>query len=262
VPLPILSSLAKQILVSTLLSTTVFSIYAQPANREIVNQPIEWFSLASSIKIHNRVSLIADGQFRYTQSFDPMQFQARTGIDFHLNKHLSVLAGYVYTWNPKYGKQPAAFVNNEHRIYEQLNYKHSVGKFTLSHRIRIEQRYIQVHSVDQGGIIYDNGYSMHVNRGRYRFNAVVPIKREKLDAKSFFLNVYDEVFISWGSPITFHEPDQNRIFIGSGYQFTKLVNIQVGAIYQMLIKANGAKQENNVGFQVQFNYNFDLTGKE
>jgi hypothetical protein len=238
-----------------------FTVIAQSSQREIVNQPIEWFALVSNIKVHKNITLLAEGQFRYVQSFDPMQFQARTGIDIHLSKHLSVLPGYVYTLNPVYGKQPAAYVNNEHRIYGQVNYKHSIGKLALSHRVRLEKRYIQVHTKDQNGDIIDNGYSLHVNRGRYRFNAVLPLS-EKLNPKTFYLNVYDEVFISWGGPITYHEPDQNRIFVGGGYQFTKLISFQAGALYQMLVKANGTKQENNVGFQAQLTYNFDFTKKE
>jgi hypothetical protein len=31
-----------------------------------------------------------------------------------------------------------------------------------------------------------------------------------------------------------------------------------GFLYQMLIKENGAKQENNLGVQVMFTYNFTL----
>lgn len=247
--------------ISTLLLFFIGTTFAQSSSRETVNQSIEWFAVATTIKIHQHVSIITEGQFRFVQSFDPMQFQSRTGIDFHLNKNLSVLVGYVYVWNPKYGKQPATFVNNEHRIYEQLNYKHSIGKWMLSHRLRLEQRYLQVH-INQGGIIFDDGYSLDVNRARYRFYATLPLNNEKLDPKTFSFNVYDEIFASWGSPITYNKPDQNRIFIGMGYQFTKMISIQAGALYQMLIKANGTKQENNIGIQAQFNYNFDFTRKE
>ncbi len=38
--------------------------------------------------------------------------------------------------------------------------------------------------------------------------------------------------------------------------------MQGGFLYQMLIKANGAMQENNMGFQLQLTYAIDLTLKE
>src|SRR4051812_19885508 len=92
------------------------------SDRETVTQAAEWFGLTSNIKVHKNVSVLAEGQFRYAQSFDPMQYQLRTGVDFAINKHFSVLGGYVYSWNPLYGKQPASFSNNEHRIFEQVVY--------------------------------------------------------------------------------------------------------------------------------------------
>jgi predicted porin len=61
--------------------------------------------------------------------------------------------------------------------------------------------------------------------------------------------------------VTFHKIDQNRVFAGVGYQVTKDFSFQGGFLYQMLVKANGAKQENNTGIQLQVNYNFDFTKK-
>src|SRR3712207_9011964 len=60
---------------------------------------------------------------------------------------------------------------------------------------------------------------------------------------------YTTLFRSWGDHVTFHEPDQNRIFTGIGYQFNTDLSLQGGFLYQMLIKSNGAKQENNLGFR-------------
>jgi len=235
---------------------------AQESGRETVTQSVEWFALGSNIKIHKRVSILAEGQFRYAQNFKPMQFQFRTGVDVTLNKHFSVLPlGYVYSWNPLYGKQPASFVNNEHRIFEQVMYKHALGRVNVSHRVRLEQRFIQVHQNNNGEII-DEGYDLHLNRVRYRLMANIPLNHEKMEARTVYISLYDEAFLSWGKSLTYNEPDQNRVFAGAGYQITKQFSVQGGFFYQLLIKANGTKQENNVGMQFQVNYNIDLTKKE
>jgi hypothetical protein len=192
-----------------------------------------------------------------------MQHQARTAIEFKVNDHFSVVPlGYVYTWNYLYGKQPNAFVNNEHRIYQQFFYKHSISRLKVDHRFRIEERMIQVHTKDPDHVVHDDGYSNHQVRFRYRFMARLPLNHAALDAKTVFASTYDEVFLSTGKLVTFHEPDQNRIFAGLGYQFTKEFSLQGGFLYQLMIKSNGAKQENNVGFQVLLTYNPDLTKKE
>lgn len=203
-----------------------------------------------------------EGQFRQAKNFEPMQYQIRTALEIPLNKHFSVVPlGYVYTWNHKYGEQPTDFVNNEHRIWEQVMYKHQLGRFNINHRVRLEQRYVQVHT-QTGGEIIDEGYDTRMSRIRYRFAATVPFGREKIEAKTYFASLYEEAFLSWGEGVTFHEPDQNRIFAGVGYQVTSPLAIQTGFFYQMLIKANGTKQENNVGIQLQLTYNIDLTKHE
>src|ERR1044071_7665272 len=95
--------------------------FSQPHPTDKVTQGIEWFSLANNIKLHKRVSLLVEGQFRFAGQFEPMQFQFRTAPEIHVKKNLSEIPfGYVYTWNPLYGKQPAKYVNNEHRIYQQV----------------------------------------------------------------------------------------------------------------------------------------------
>jgi predicted porin len=245
---------------SFLLLLTTTAAIAQPADRAIVNQSIEWFGITNTIKFNKTFSVIAEGQFRFASDFQPMQHQARTALDIKINDHFSVVpVGYVYTWNYLYGEQPAAFKNNEHRFWQQVMYKHNLGKIKVDHRVRIEERYIQVHSRSQDNMIVDNGYSNKQIRFRYRVMARMPINADKIDSKTYFASVYDEVFASRGDVVTFHEPDQNRIFAGLGYQLSPVFTVQGGLLYQMLIKSNGAKQENNVGLQVFANYTIDLS---
>jgi hypothetical protein len=233
--------------------------YAQPANRDVVTQSAEWFSTTANLKVHPRLTVILDGQFRFVRDFEPLQFQARTGLDVKINDHLSIVpVAYVYTWNYIYGKQPNAFKNNEHRIWQQIFYKHSLGRVKVDHRVRFEERFIQIHHAEND-VIIDDGYTNKQFRVRYRFMARIPLNHASIDPKTWFASAYDEVMMSSGKLVTFHEPDQNRIFAGMGYQVNKSLALQGGFIYQMLIKANGAKQENNVGFQLVLGYNFDLT---
>src|SRR5690242_19015818 len=98
--------------------------YGQDGERETVTHSNQWVALSSNLKVANCVSVILDGQFRQAGHLDPMQYQVRTAVEIKLNDHLSIVPlGYVYTWNYMYAKQPAAFVNNEHRTCQQLAYK-------------------------------------------------------------------------------------------------------------------------------------------
>jgi hypothetical protein len=249
--------------ITIMLAFIMTNAFAQPAGREVVTQSIEWLGLTNNVKVSKRLTLILDSQIRFARDFEQMQDQARVALDIKINDHLSIAPlGYVYTWNGRYGKQPATYVNNEHRIWQQVMYKHNLGRLKVDHRVRLEQRFIQVHSRDASNDVIDEGYTNKQNRIRYRFMARLPLNHKALDPKTLFASTYNEVMYSWGKKITFNEPDQNRVFTGLGYQFTPALSLQGGFIYQMLIKSNGTKQENNVGFQVMLNYAMDLTKKK
>ncbi|MEO5976827.1 MAG: DUF2490 domain-containing protein [Chryseolinea sp.] len=234
-------------------------ILAQQDSRKIVEQSIEWVSVNSNLTLTRRLSILLDGQFRQVNQLDPQQYQARTALEVKLNDHFSIIPlGYVYTWNYQYGKQPADFVNHEHRVWQQVAYKHKIGRIHFEHRLRSEQRFLQHHTSNNGEVSYD-GYSDIQYRGRYRFSARVPLNGTKIESGTYFASVYDEVFASRGKNITYHKPDQNRVFAGLGYQFDKSFTLQGGFLYQMLLKSGGTLQENNFGVQVQFLYNIDLT---
>ena len=95
-------------------------------------------------------------------------------------------------------------------------------------------------------------------RLRYRALANIPLTNATMKPKTIYISVRDEIFMSRVSMVTYDEPDQNRLFVGPGYQFTKKLAVQAGYFYQFLVKSNGAKQENNFGPLLQLNYNFDF----
>lgn len=231
----------------------------QPSGRQVVNQSIQWLSLNSNIKLNKKYGLSVDGQFRFAE-YGNMQHMIRGGFDYYVTKKLSVVPiGFSYIQNYLYGKQPASFVNNERRLWQQIAYKQTVSRAAISHRLRFEERFIQVHGKDANDQVVDKGFTNHQFRVRYRALANIPLNHAKMEPKTYYISIWDEVFISSGKSVTFHEPDQNRIFAGPGYQITKDLAVQGGFLYQMIIKSNGAKQENNVGFLLQMNYNFDLS---
>jgi hypothetical protein len=237
------------------------SARAQSTKREVVSQSIEWLSLNSNIKIHKHYGLTVDLQNRFVQDLSSMQHMWRVGFELYVTPKLSVAPiGYAYIYNYQYGKQPASIVNNERRVWQHIMYKHTVGRIAVSHRLRLEERFIQSHHKDTDGNVINDGYSSNKQtRLRYRLITNIPLNHAKMEAKTFYVSIWDEIFISRGKLVTYNEPDQNRLFIGAGYQITKKVAVQSGYFYQLLIKSNGAKQENNSGIMVQLNYNFDFT---
>lgn len=250
-----------------LIVASLLSVGRVHAQRDVVGQPVEWFGTSSVVKLHKHFGLFFDGQFRFVKGLDNMQHMVRLSTDIYVNKHLSVSPfGYARIWNYQYGEQPAAVINHEHRFYQQIQYKHTIGKVTLTHRLRTEERFIQTHHEEPpgSGDFVDDGYSQNKQfRIRYRLWANYPLNAEKMQPKTFYLAAFVEAFMSWGELVTYkNKIDQYRPFVGLGYEFNELVNLQAGPMYQYLVKRNGLQQENNWGFYVQLNYNFDLIAKE
>ncbi len=236
---------------------------AQTGTRQTIDQSISWLSLNSNVKFAKKWSVTLDGQFRFVQDMENMQHMLRVGLSYDITSKLSFVPfGYSYIWNYKYGKQPAGFVNNEHRIWQQVFYKHKVSFISVNHRLRLEERFLQNHNATNEGMPGSDAYSDDQMRMRYRILANIPLNRKAMDPKTVYISIWDEAFVSWGETVTYNKINQNRIFVGPGYQFTKALAVQGGFFMQTLIKANGAKQENNSGILLQLNYNVDLSKKD
>lgn len=235
--------------------------YAQ--ERDVVTQPCEWFALNSNIKLRKQFGLAFDSQLRFSQDFQSAQHYMRIGAEVYITSKLSFIPfGYMYVWNFQYGKQPTTYVNNEQRIWQQILYKHSHNRLNLQHRFRMEERFVQAHHTESDGSIVYDGYDTYLNRVRYRLQMQIPLNKPKMEAGAWFVGAYDEIFYGWGEKDTFNKPDQNRMYAAFGRQITNKVRLEGGAFYVMLIKKNGAQQENNIGTLVQFTYNFDFSNKE
>jgi hypothetical protein len=231
---------------------------APAQERETVTQTITWFSFNSNLQVANKLFIVTDAQVRFVHDFQNMQHMVRAGISYDITPHLSVVPiGYAFIYNFKYGKQPAGFVNHEQRLWQQVFYKHKIKTVPMTHRLRLEERWVQDHAANES-----NDYSDYSWRMRYRILANIPLSKKTLEPKTFYLSLWDEFFWSWGGSVTFHEINQNRIFIGPGYQLTKNTQIQAGFYSQMLIKGDGARQENNRGLLIQINANADLRNKD
>jgi len=233
--------------------------------RLVDNQGIFWVSYNNNVKITPKATLFLDGQFRYAADpepgkfLEPMQVLLRTHLDLPLKGLFSFSPlGYCRVFNHLYGVQPASIINQEHRFYQQLAANHTAGKIRINHRLRTEERFLQDHN-QQG----DNlGYINKQFRVRYRFMATVPLNKQKIEPGAITSTFFYEGFISRGARVTFSDIDQNRLYLGFGMQINKNLALSTGAFYQMLIKANGAKQENNVGLMIMLNQSIDLTRKQ
>ncbi|RZA01760.1 MAG: DUF2490 domain-containing protein [Sphingobacteriaceae bacterium] len=159
-------------------------------------------------------------------------YETKGGISYDVAKNYTALlgAGRYYT------DDEAAFNQaqiTEFRMWEQMTVSQFLDRLKIEHRYRAEQRW-------QNGI--------YRNRFRYRLSMAIPLNHPKIEAKTFFISIFDEIFLSDRAP----HFERNRFSAGLGYQFDKAMSLQVGWLNQYNFNLTSAGAKNNLA--LIFNY--------
>lgn len=176
----------------------------------------------------------------------------RLGVDYRLSDNALVTLGYghIVTW--PYGEQPVPVKFTEHRLWQNFILTQRQGRFYFHHRFRPEQRWLQ-----GNGTTLTDKY-VYRNRIRYRFMVNLPVGKKEMGPKTWFVSLYDEIFIQFGRNFDRNYLDQNRLYGAIGYQFSTRGNLQAGYMQQFIVKGDGLKAERNHTLQLVLTYNFDF----
>ena len=193
-----------------------------------------WLIYIGSKKVNSKWNIHNEVQYRnYDAVGDLEQLLLRTGVGYNLseNNH-NVLLGYGYILSQNYvaDAQEKSDVN-EHRIFQQFTSKQKIGRMSLSHRYRFEQRFVEA------------DFKMRL---RYFLALKIPlIKSEAVPAK-LYVSAYNEVFLNTESSVF----DRNRVYAGLGYQLHKNVRIEAGYMNQLF--ENSSRDQFNLITFVNF----------
>jgi len=191
-----------------------------------------WLATFATIKTGKKTSVHADIQWRSSAQVEHMQtLLIRTGLNYHLNKQWTATAGYAYTYNRRNVNDVSGYAP-EHRIWEQLQYGHRLNLLSMSHRLRLEQRFIGQSTVENNELKTDS-YS-YVNRIRYYIKTTAPFRRQKTFTRGMFALLQEEVFLNFGNTDNANGKtfDQNRVFLALGYRLNTSFDIEAGYMNQ------------------------------
>jgi len=253
----------KSLVVLILTALLCFSALLGNAQRENVSQFNAWLVYMGTHKLSKRTDLYTDFQYRRNEFLiNPLQLQIRAALDYKLPMGVKISPAYVFTFTSPYGKQtPTSYEFSEHRPFEQLAYKSKLGRLDVFHRYRLEQRFIELKSLNgNGDFVIDKWEFRH--RIRYRLLVNLPLNNKELIDKTFFMQFWDELFIGFGKNVKKNMFDQNRLFGGFGYRFNAKTSIVTGYLYQGILKSDGVRFENNHTFFLSCTYNVDFTKKD
>ena len=192
---------------------------AQDAENELGN----WLIFNSTIRFSNQWSLFTEAQLRMWEvasNVNETLVRAAAHYDFPESQAMVGL-GYARADSWPYDNSGGGGRERiENRIYQQFAIRQNWASTLFEHRYRLEQRWLNQTTTDE------TDFSVRV---RYRMQITIPLNRETMEPGAWFLNFYDEIFITVDNPRVF---DQNRLYGAGGYQFTRTANLQLGLLWQ------------------------------
>ena len=197
-----------------------------------------WFMYFGNHKLSEKWGLHIEAQFRRANVVaDPSQLLLRAGID-HYTKSGRLTLGGAFVESYPYGEFAVAHRFPEFRLWEQFLTVQSFGNVQLSHRYRLEQRFIGS-SVD--GTMENGRYE---NRFRYMARVTVPLQRDV--KRPLYLAAYDELMVNFGKEVAYNVFDQNRLYAALGITITPALKLELGYLYQLLMLRSLSEGKNRV----------------
>lgn len=190
-----------------------------------------WLIYIGNKKLNSKWNIHNEIQYRnYDAVGDLEQLLLRTGLGYNLTENNNnILLGYGYILSENYvGDTNEKVSVNEHRIFQQFTTKQKVGKVSLSHRYRFEQRFVE------------DDFKM---RFRYFLGLNIPLQYKEDGNNPLYLSAYNEIFLNTESSVF----DRNRLYGGLGYKFSKSLKIELGYMNQFF-ETSGRDQINLIAF--------------
>lgn len=179
--------------------------WAQPAMAVSGLEQI-WFHVPTQYRISEKTSLIGDISPRLSADGGIDQNIVRSGIQRKLTRNLNGTLGFdvVDNFTPTR--------NHENRLWQQLQLQKKKGSYTLSGRLRVEERHF-------------TGKDGESIRARLMLKS-----SQRIQATKFSVVYYDELFLTLntipGGPV--QGVDRNRLFGGIGYAIDRNKTLECG----------------------------------
>ena len=138
------------------------------------------------------------------------------------NANIKFTLGYGYIQTGAFGSD-ADSKTEESRIYQEALIGDKIGnRFHLKHRFRFEQRFVENQDFR--------------TRVRYALFLNIPLNSNKIEKKTVYIALYDELFINGqrniGNGNSVEIFDRNRLYGGIGYGLKDNVSFQLGFMRQ------------------------------
>lgn len=184
-------------------------------NRLVRKSRQQWVQYYTETELKGNWSLPIDAGFRWRNNFEsPSQYLIRGAIAYTFESKLKLAAGFAHL-----GYYNGSNVNvTESRPYQEIGYGHSLGTIGISHRLRIEERFLKSDFSSESAVRFR--YSLMLKLFELSISDTNP------DLK-FVFNFGNELFMSAGEeelPTAF---TQNRLILSPTFSFSENFGVSV-----------------------------------
>jgi hypothetical protein len=221
--------------------------FAANAQKQISHQSLFWLASVNTIRFNQHWGVVADFAYRtYDFMAHPYGYGIRGLGNYYFNENLTGGIGYAHFWTGAFTTDPHPY-SNEDRITEQVQLNSKKGKFSISHRWRLEQRWQQ--KIVNNAKTNDYRFT---DRVRYAIGFMYsPFKNKMLPS---FTN-YEEVMFQFGKEVVYNTFDQARFSFGIRQTITPQLNVDLNYmyIYQQQFSGNQYVQANTLRLYINYN---------
>jgi hypothetical protein len=209
----------------------VFSLLVNKVNAQTQIQNSGWLFLLNSTKFSEKWGMHLDVQVRSSDNWEYVRnILFRPGITYYINKNNNVTVGYLLATTDNRLIGTANNLTTEHRSWEQYILTHQLKSSFVTHRFRLEQRFIE----------QVNGDEIFAQRFRYFVRFLQPLAQyDQSFTNGLFVALQNEAFFNVQNKDQLNKSlfDQNRFYVAAGYRFSKKLDIEAGYMNQY---TNGA----------------------
>ncbi|WP_407480874.1 DUF2490 domain-containing protein [Elizabethkingia meningoseptica] len=198
------------------------AVFGSAQNKEHISS----FNMMSiTYKFAPKWMAYAEFQTRSLEDYSYIDYyETKGGVGYNINRDNQAFIGIG-----RYGTYKEQRISQEElRLWLQYTFSHNIGRLSLDHRGRAEQRFF--HASKTGENTTDN-------RFRYRLSATLPINNSKMVPNTFFVNAFEELFFGPKADVF----KRNRLFSGFGYKFNKSMSSSLGYMWQREFSPSGNK---------------------
>lgn len=199
---------------------------AAPLEKETRSSNGGWFGFYTKYHFNDKWAYYGEYHIRRRDGLNEMaQIYLRMGATYKLAQYLDVTVGFVnpYYWAPNPEDENVDKVVPQYRIWEQAVLATPFEHIKVMHQLRLEHRYRRD---------YVKGSPFELtHRFRYKLTTYIPLNHKDFGPNTLFLSLYEEIFIQAGKSVVYNYLEDNRAFVGLGYNFNEKWQIQGGYMY-------------------------------